>query len=387
MNFFAKPIDRISPDDIETLVQERIQESKTLEYKRELPGDSNGDKKEFLADVSSFANTFGGIIIYGIEEEKDVSGKNTGIPKQIVGLGQLNFDQVKQRFEQILRGGIDPKLNRIQFLSLKVNQNDVLLISIPRSLFAPHIVCFQRSGKFFLRTNSGKEQMDVREIKQAFLQTNEWEKQAESFRTDRISTVLENDFQPNLDKSSPCFLHILPLAPSQTFLDFSEYDSELRQLMPPYGCGSWDHRFNLEGFLIFPGGKNYKSYNQYFRNGAAEIYTSCAQFIGRENDTFYGGRFEKFVIQYTDRYLTFLSSTDVEPPVVVFVTCFGLKDKYLAHSDGWIDSPDNSIFDRNDIWLPEAIIEDFNADNTSALRSMLDSFWQAGGWSGSPIQK
>jgi hypothetical protein len=38
------------------------------DYKRDIYGNSENDKREFLADVSSFANTIGGDIVIGIDE-------------------------------------------------------------------------------------------------------------------------------------------------------------------------------------------------------------------------------------------------------------------------------------------------------------------------------
>jgi hypothetical protein len=58
-----EPIIEISESYIFHLQNSGVQEGKTLEYKRELPGGSDQDKREFLADVSSFANTEGGDII------------------------------------------------------------------------------------------------------------------------------------------------------------------------------------------------------------------------------------------------------------------------------------------------------------------------------------
>lgn len=49
----------------------RVPESRTLEYKRDLPDPKDRDsKREFLGDVTSFANAQGGDIVYGIEAPK-----------------------------------------------------------------------------------------------------------------------------------------------------------------------------------------------------------------------------------------------------------------------------------------------------------------------------
>ena len=70
------PINEINQTNIETLITDKIGESRTLEYKEELPIGTDNEKKEFLADISSFANASGGDIIYGIKEERNGGGEN-----------------------------------------------------------------------------------------------------------------------------------------------------------------------------------------------------------------------------------------------------------------------------------------------------------------------
>jgi len=49
----------ISESDLLAPITEGVAEGRSIDYKRELPGNSDGDKKEFLADASSFSNTVG----------------------------------------------------------------------------------------------------------------------------------------------------------------------------------------------------------------------------------------------------------------------------------------------------------------------------------------
>lgn len=64
-----KHLDEISLDDLKQLRNNVVSEGKTIEYKQQLPTNSDGDRKEFLADISSFANASGGDLIFGITEE------------------------------------------------------------------------------------------------------------------------------------------------------------------------------------------------------------------------------------------------------------------------------------------------------------------------------
>ena len=65
MFFDNKSISEINEADIQLLIGNEVQESKNLDYKEKLPENSDKAKKEFLADVSSFANSNGGYLIFG----------------------------------------------------------------------------------------------------------------------------------------------------------------------------------------------------------------------------------------------------------------------------------------------------------------------------------
>ena len=70
-----RDFDAITKADIEALVANAVAEGRALEYKQQLPGNGDEDKKEFLADVSSFANAGGGDIVFGVVEKRDGDNK------------------------------------------------------------------------------------------------------------------------------------------------------------------------------------------------------------------------------------------------------------------------------------------------------------------------
>ena len=63
----------IAKSDIEALIANGVAERRTLDFKRETPGNSEKDRKEFLADVTSFANAQGGDILFGIDAPRGVA--------------------------------------------------------------------------------------------------------------------------------------------------------------------------------------------------------------------------------------------------------------------------------------------------------------------------
>jgi len=66
------PLADIDERQLKRLIDAKASESRDIEYKRDPYGNADGDHAEWLADVSSFANTAGGDLIIGIEANKGV---------------------------------------------------------------------------------------------------------------------------------------------------------------------------------------------------------------------------------------------------------------------------------------------------------------------------
>jgi hypothetical protein len=52
----TKPIEALTEGDFQALVRESVAESETLDYKLQMYGMTDNDKREMLHDVSSMAN-------------------------------------------------------------------------------------------------------------------------------------------------------------------------------------------------------------------------------------------------------------------------------------------------------------------------------------------
>ena len=159
-----KPINNVAAADIDDLVRNKVPETRTIEYKRELPGSTDSDKREFLADVSSFANTAGGDLLFGVAEME-------GLPTKVIGVQSADLDAEISRLDSIIRSGLDPRI-RSSVRSINCNNGSVVLIRIEESWFGPHRVIFRGHDKFYARHSTGKYPLDVSELRQAFLQTS-----------------------------------------------------------------------------------------------------------------------------------------------------------------------------------------------------------------------
>lgn len=106
MKIPAKPLEDIALTDIESLKDNGVVEGHFLDFKITGIGKLDKDRKEFLADVSAFANASGGDIIFGVQE---IGGVATDVP----GIDLPDPDKEKLRLENLIRDGFEPRLTNI----------------------------------------------------------------------------------------------------------------------------------------------------------------------------------------------------------------------------------------------------------------------------------
>lgn len=78
-SMIAASFDTIDAADLHRLVASGASEGRDLEFKRELPGGSDAEIKEFLADVTSLANAHGGDLVFGVEESAGTATRISGV--------------------------------------------------------------------------------------------------------------------------------------------------------------------------------------------------------------------------------------------------------------------------------------------------------------------
>lgn len=155
----------ITAEKLKKLVADRVFEQQTLEYKRQIHGDEDAETREFLADVSSFANSMGGDIVYGIVEED-------GIPSRLCGAGleDEDVDNAVLRLDSQIRDGIEPRIPDVRIMPVSLRTGAwCVVVHVPPSRRAPHRVIFKGHGHFYARDNNGKYRMNVDQLRDQFL--------------------------------------------------------------------------------------------------------------------------------------------------------------------------------------------------------------------------
>jgi hypothetical protein len=121
--------------DLDRLVLDKIQESLTLEYKdaRAL-GKTDSQRNELCKDVSAFANSAGGQIIYGIEEK----GHH---PTRVQDSDSIDCaDITREWVEQVIDSKVHPRIQNLGIQPIDVAPGRVAyVITIPQATTnAPH---------------------------------------------------------------------------------------------------------------------------------------------------------------------------------------------------------------------------------------------------------
>jgi hypothetical protein len=385
-----KPLDQVCREDIEALVANEVKEGRTIEYKETLPGNADQDKKEFLADVSSFANAAGGDLLYGVVETRE-AGKTTGVPETAAGLAGINADEQIRRLDSMIQAGIGPRIAGVRIHPVAgFPDGPVLLVRVPKSYAAPHMVTFKEHSRFYSRNNGGKYALDVGEIRSAFALSEALPERVRRFRDERVARIVADETPVVLPPDHVrVVLHVVPVAALDPTarLDITHLIRAPQHCPRPLGSNGWHHRHNLDGFLTYQTFDKIDegiSYVQLFRSGAIEAVEggTCPR-PTPQSILFRFGHYEEVLIDGLNGYLKVLQELGSTPPAFVLLTVLGVKGYVLTtdRGDGW-RCPHR--IDRDALFLPDVLVDDFPQPADVILRPVFDSVWQAAGWARSP---
>jgi Putative DNA-binding domain len=266
---FSKALDEITEADLQSLIEDGVVENRQLEYKRELPGTGDADKREFVRDVVSFVNSAGGHITYGIAE-------SNGMPTALAPISAEKIDAAKLRLESMIRNSIEPAIQGLKIGSVKLSSGRALLIEIPRGLFGLHII--KNRGAFITRTSPGKAELDVNEIRAVFAGAEAASTRMREFRADRTANIQNGNALWALCSNRVGVIHLLPLASFASGYS-CEIDKLAHKIAPAlYPMGRRPSilvpKFTFDGYAnqMSWGAKGgaLHGYSHLFRNGAIE---------------------------------------------------------------------------------------------------------------------
>lgn len=387
MSFSSKPLDGIVKQDLVELITNKIPESRYLDYKRELPGNTWDDKKEFLSDVSSFANAAGGSLIYGIDAPD-------GIPLTLAPLSIKNLEAVVNRLDSLIRDGIAPRIHGIEIQDVEISTSSyVIILKIPRSWNSPHVVDYKNRFRFYSRSSKGRHPLDVHELRNAFVISESASDKVKDFRRNRIEEISAAITPVSLAKGAKLIVHVVPLDAFAlgNKLDIQRVVDEQDVL----NIMGYAYRHNFDGYLAYSpviSDSAYLStaYTQVFRNGCIEFVKVLETIKEEKYIALSGTDIDRFILISVESHLDLLKRLGVGLPVYIMVSLLG------AHRCEIVITVDDPPFrrrvirtpihpsipheiDRSTLLVSPITIENYEVELKSILRVVFDTIWNAAG--------
>lgn len=380
-------IDEIDVQYLRSLPDHGPSESKRIEYKSQFrdSGDRVGgiDRDTFRKDVSQFANTEGGDLIIGV-------GERDGLPFEVPGvdLGSDTAHATKERLDQILLE-IQPRLTGHQIVFHEVQPGRfVFVVRVPQSFRAPHSI---GTGKgFFYRTNSGRDAMNVDQVRSSFLGSAGIETQLQHFRSNQVQAISDVP-RFRLEAGLVAVLHVLPVVGVSRSVVVDVVGNR-NQLLEGGLAGRRMHTSGVNfdgcycrmGFDSQPCG----GYVQWYRNAYREsvwVHPPQRRVAGDREDApiLDEVTLAQEIAGDLKRVLQNLSRVDVPPPYFVAVTllhCRGYQLGFYDRRYGMaLPHRGTSVCTHAELSPLEFLIESEGDDLTAALRPSSDQLANAFG--------
>ena len=376
MIFRGKRLSDLQVEDLQRLINDHVQERDTVEYKRDMYGNSDADKREMLKDITSMANHRGGYLLIGIDENDE------GIATNVVGIAAGNN---VERITSCCLDNVDKRIIGLEIRDIPLgNDRVVVVISIPESINVPHMVTHAGLNQFWKRHGRQKDKMLVDEVGEAFDKRSSNLNRLDRFLFSRRAQVLENIgvSAQIVISASPAFL--------RNEMIFNNNDDNLRQMIqnPP-------HQLTLRGREDISCGRPYPTINGLRADQSTPYYNNP--------------RFDQYIEVFANGYIEFGKQIErehelgiflaslVETPLIVNFMIFiqNVYEQYLPLTPLIVGF---SIYNAKGMWLAvsdhstEAIkvkwqeqhleLGNFYAQNISEERKLLtkqicDRLWQA----------
>jgi hypothetical protein len=380
MALASTPLDQLTLEHLQRLVDDAVVEARALEYKESV-GRDDAAKREFLADISSFANAAGGDLLVGVAEKDGAAAALRGVEGSAADAEIL-------RLENIARDGIEPRIPGVRMRAVAVaGDAAVIVIRIPRSWAAPHMVTFQGLSRFYSRNSAGKYPLDASEIRGAFVASEGAHTYLRSFRLERLGRLTANDGPVELTPNPKTVLHVIPLSAVDATTRFNVIglcEAHNDYFRPLYGT-AWNRRINFDGALAYaphPSGLA-GAYTQVFHTGAIEGVE--AVMLRRESGStphkIPSASLERALIEALDTYAQLLRELDVPGPFLLALSLLDVRDLEMAVDVRRFES--GHPIDRPDLIIPETVVDDLSQPADVLLKPHLDAIWNATGHPGS----
>ena len=373
---FHIPLDRITVQDIQDLVDTKAVESVSIDFKRTFSTKDDPDLlRDFCVDVAAFANAGGGDIVFGVQEAK-------GVAVAAEGVSLSEIERGEQRMRSLLERGLRPAVSGLRWKTVgKDGERGFHVLRVPKSWHGPHLVSDGNTFCAPRRGGTGNQFMDIEEIRREFDATGRLLDEIRAWRAARLVEMSPSSpYMANgLTVGARVVLHAIPLgsgAQPNRFTAAQLFESTVRNQTL---LGEGVPQINMHGVVVR---LNDVALTQTFRSGRIEAVLVLNGSHPRRNLAIPIQDVEHRLVLAIDGYLRNLDGLGVTEPVLVFVSLLGIKGWTLTWRGDEMSDPQQA--DAATCDLPEFVYDSPAAKHPPGLRRAFDVAWNLGGIKISP---
>lgn len=165
---FIEREDPLTREIVTELVAHK-EEDDRLDYKNTIELSSDKEWLSLTKDISAFANTFGGYLIFGVDNSANIVGVSRDV---------ANFIKDASKVQQKINRNIEPHITTLRSKEFRFDSNIIVAMFIPNSRSTTHIISkigkyklpsgvdktILNLGTFYVRRSAGNHLADSRDL-------------------------------------------------------------------------------------------------------------------------------------------------------------------------------------------------------------------------------
>jgi hypothetical protein len=253
------------------------------------------------------------------------------------------------------------------------------------------MVSYAGGSKFYARNSAGKYQLDVFELRAAFTATSVESERIRQFQIDRIAKIVAGETPVPVNVGPQMVLHLIPIGAldSRTPYDLKEFKlTQNHEILTPLYTPDYNYfRFNFDGVITYKRlnlEEPADSYLQLFRNGIIESCSNTLFYPDVSPPYIPSIVFEEEIVFLLGRYLRIQNKLEIEPPFFVLLSLLNVAGYNLPTKNRTMGGHKVNLIDRNNLIVPELLVEDNTLAPQAILKPAFDAIWNAAGLPQSP---